>query len=319
LWRRGRARGQETLSWRTLSVRRRLVEELSGEARGCGAGRAQRGAGGEEGRDRGRHAGWSEGDSAGDLLQGEDRRRLGDQAGEGELGGRKARGRLGSLGQGDRDEEPAAVPVVPEALDAEFENPPRPPALELGLGRDLGVWDRDKAVGGVLAKPVVRGLTGGTGLLLLGRLLLVLLLLLGRLLQRLRSAEPSWGSRLSPNWVQILRLVRPLLLLRLLLLLRHRVLRLLLLQLGLPTAGAGLLGQRLLRLLLLGLAAEWLLQGGCQASFPLADPLLDRGLVGRGVLLWRGVGRGRGRTEVREIFVRPIGFPGVEPGGRARF
>ena len=75
----------------------------------------------------------------------------------------------------------------------------------------------------------------------------------------------------------------------------------------------------MLRLLLLGLAAEWLLQGGCQASFPLVDSLLDRGLVRRGILLRRGVGRGRGRTEVREIFVRPIGFPGVEPGGRARF
>jgi hypothetical protein len=59
--------------------------------------------GGEEGRDRGRHADWGEGDSAGDLLQGGDRRRLGDQAGEGELRGRHAQGRLGSLGQGDRE------------------------------------------------------------------------------------------------------------------------------------------------------------------------------------------------------------------------
>ena len=36
----------------------------------------------------------------------------------------------------------------------------------------------------------------------------------------------------------------------------------------LTAAGAGLL---LLRRLLLGLALEWLLQGGCRASFPLLD------------------------------------------------
>ena len=79
-----------------------------------------------------------------------------------------------------------------------------------------------------------------------------------------------------------------------------------------------MLGQGLLRLLLLRLAAKWLLQGGDRASFPLADPLLDRGLVRRGFLLRRGVGRGWGRTEVREVLVRPIGLTGVEPGGRAR-
>jgi hypothetical protein len=72
-------------------------------------------------------------------------------------------------------------------------------------------------------------------------------------------------------------------------------------------------------LLLLGLAAEWLLPGGIRASFPLADPLLDRGLVRWGLLLRRGVGRGWGRKEVSEVLVRPVGFTGVEPGGRARF
>ena len=40
-WWEARARGLHALSWRTLSVRRRLVEELSGGARGCGAGGAR--------------------------------------------------------------------------------------------------------------------------------------------------------------------------------------------------------------------------------------------------------------------------------------
>ena len=71
-------------------------------------------------------------------------------------------------------------------------------------------------------------------------------------------------------------------------------------------------------MLLLGLAAEWLLPGGIRASFPLADQLLDRGLVGRGFLLRWGVGRGWGGTEVGEILVRPLGLVDVEPGWGAR-
>ena len=46
---------------------------------------------------------------------------------------------------------------------------------------------------------------------------------------------------------------------------------------------------------------------------------MDRGLVTRGFLLRRCIGRGWGRTEVGEVLVRPIGLTGVEPGGRARF
>ena len=109
----------------------------------------------------------------------------------------------------------------------------------------------------------------------------------------------------------LLRLLRPLgLLLRLL-----RLLRLL------PTAGAGLLELRLLRLLvrmllLLGLATTWLLQGGGRASFPLADPLLHRRLLGLGGLVGRDV---RGvRVGRRGVFVPLDRFVGVEAGGRAR-
>ena len=112
---------------------------------------------------------------------------------------------------------------------------------------------------------------------------------------------------------------------------------LLLLAAARAAAGAGLLGQLLLRQALLGmrggrlllllmgaaaaaglLAAKWLLRGGCQASFPLADTLLDRGLVGKGILFRWGVGRGWVRTEVREVLIRPLGLAGVEPGGWAR-
>ena len=72
-------------------------------------------------------------------------------------------------------------------------------------------------------------------------------------------------------------------------------------------------------MLLLGLAAEWLLPGGIRASFPLADPLLDRGLVGWGLFFRRGVGRGMGGKEVGEVLIRPVGLPGVKQGGWAGF
>ena len=103
--------------------------------------------------------------------------------------------------------------------------------------------------------------------------------------------------------------------------LRRPLLMLLLATAG-PTAGAGLLvllllGRCLLGrcLLLLGLAATWLLPGGVRPSFPLTDQELDRGVVVRGFLIRRGVGRGWGGTEVREILIRPVGFVGVESGG----
>ena len=100
----------------------------------------------------------------------------------------------------------------------------------------------------------------------------------------------------------------------LLLMLRRPLLMLLLATAG-PTAGAGLLVLLLLLLLLLGLAATWLLPGGVRPSFPLTDQELDRGVVVRGFLIRRGVGRGWGGTEVREILIRPVGFVGVESGG----
>ena len=195
---RSRARGREPLSWRTLSVRRRLVEELSGEARGCGAGRAHRGAGGEEGRDRGRHTGRSESDSAGDLLQGGNRRRDGKQLSEGELCGREAGGWLGGLGEGKLDDETAGVPVVPEALPAQLEDPARSPALELGLRRHFGRRHRDEAVRRVLLQPVAGGQSALSSVVLL-----LLLLLLGRLLLGLLGL-----GRVASLLVQLLLLRR---------------------------------------------------------------------------------------------------------------
>ena len=119
----------------------------------------------------------------------------------------------------------------------------------------------------------------------------------------------------------LLLLLLLMLLLGLLVVLRRRVLGWLLLLLVLRAAGAGLLV--LLGWLRVGrgtrVSTRWLLHGGGRASFPLADPLLDRGLVGWGFLLRRGVGRGWGRTEVREVLVRPIGLTGVEPSRRAGF
>jgi len=120
----------------------------------------------------------------------------------------------------------------------------------------------------------------------------------------------------------LLLLLLRLLLLRLLRLrvdagVRHR---LLLLE-GLPTAGAGLLELWLLQLLvrmllLLGLATTWLLQGGGRASFPLADPLLHRRLLGLGGLVGRDV---RGvRVGTWGVFVPLDRFVGVKAGGWAR-
>jgi hypothetical protein len=77
-----------------------------------------------------------------------------------------------------------------------------------------------------------------------------------------------------------------------------------------------LLGQCLLQLLLLGLAVKWLLRGGGRASFPLADPLLHRRLLGLGGLVGRDV---RGvRAGAWGVFVPLDRFVGVEAGGWAR-
>ena len=125
---------------------------LGGDARGTGGLHGQ-GAGGKEGEDRCCDAGWGEGDPTSDLLERGYRRRLGDEAGEGEGGGREAGGREDGLGEGDLDTEAAAVTVVTEPLASRFENPAGTPPLEFGFLGDLGIGDWDEGVGGVLPQP----------------------------------------------------------------------------------------------------------------------------------------------------------------------
>ena len=101
----------------------------------------------KEGCTGGRDAGRSEDYPARDLLEGGNRSRDRDQLGEGEGGRREAGRRLGGLGQGDLNQEAAAVAVVAESLAPKFEDPARSPALEHGLLGDLGAEDGDEAVG----------------------------------------------------------------------------------------------------------------------------------------------------------------------------
>ena len=75
-------------------------------------------------------------------------------------------------------------------------------------------------------------------------------------------------------------------------------------------------------MLLLLPAIEWLLQGGCRASFPLMDTLLHRRLVRLRGVVGRGVGDvglpaafARDGDEVGQVFVGPVGFFSFEAGG----
>ena len=122
----------------------------------------------KEGCTGGRDAGRSEDHAARDLLEGGNRSRDRDQLGEGEGGRRETGGRLSGFGQGDLDQEAAAVAVVAESLAPKFEDPARSPALELGLLGDLGARGGDEAVGCMLQQPVVGGLLVLLGGLLLG-------------------------------------------------------------------------------------------------------------------------------------------------------
>ena len=80
----------------------------------------------------------------------------------------------------------------------------------------------------------------------------------------------------------------------------------------------------LLLVLLLMVATEWLLQGGCRASFPLVDPLLHRRLVRLRVTVRRGVGGvglpagfAREGTEVGRLLAPALGILGVKVGDDA--